>query len=276
MLLYIRDLIAGSHVLLYVGVTHTGIPLFLLGWYFTCWNRLLASQEGDEDQDDKFSLGVAVSKCKMWISWAQLKVFGERKPGDEHKSREKGGLTSTFCSCFDVLFVWILQAVHWLMNNNPKQYLKIILSFFQVAGNLFTKLETPWPPFLLKIWKVFEFLTMEIFSLPGYDCVFGDFTTLERMQLTTLGPAVAVGLLSCPFLVSQCGYRKSRRRVLLDNLYNSIMWLTYIMYPLMCVTCLQNYPCIKVDGECCFYVYNRAQCDSVFHFFVTACGYACD
>ena len=67
--------------------------------------------------------------------------------------------------------------------------------------------------------------------------------------MITIAPVVVVFLIGCPFLVSQCGYRKSRRKVLLDRFYNSTLWLWYIIYPALCVTTLQNYPCMEVEGE---------------------------
>ena len=212
-----------------------GIPLFLFGWYYGCWSRLLASHEEDEEREDKYSVGALAAKAKIVIA----SCFG---------ISQANSLVDLDVSSRCLTLLTIMDRAMDKLSS-VKQQLKIILSFFQVAGNLFLKMETAWPSVVLSIWSAFQFLAMEIVSIPGYDCVFGDFTILQRLQMMTIAPVVLVFLIGCPFLVSQCGYRKSRRKVLLDRFYNSTLWLWYIIYPALCVTTLQNYPCMEVEGE---------------------------
>ena len=162
-------------------------------------------------------------------------------------------MRGVFGRCLDQAFANLLKLINWLINNNPKNYIKIIVSFFQVAGSLFLKMDTEWPQSLGKIWRAFAFLTVEIYKLPGYDCVFGDYDTLQKLQITTTAPMALLILASFPLLVSQgLGYRRSRRKALLDNFWNFLLWLCYLTYPFLCVTCLQNYPCLEVEGEVFF------------------------
>ena len=126
---------------------------------------------------------ITIAKIKIFISWVSLKIFGEGTTA--HENEVSRGI---FGRCFDQVFMLLLRALDYILENDPRQYLKIILSFFQVAGNLFMGLETPWPGSLVQYWKAFEFLTMEIFNLPGYDCVFADYNSLQRLQITTITP----------------------------------------------------------------------------------------
>jgi hypothetical protein len=197
-----------------------GTPVFLLCWYFVCWNRLLASQDGDEEQDDKYSLGALGAKLKTcFFGFLPQKGLGNKK-GDEDGGDDENDGGMCECCYIRILIclpgaIKFIENFHWILKNRGqvKIFIKIMVSFFQVAGSLFIKMETPWPSALMSMWKTFEFVSLQIFNLPGLDCVFGEYGLRDRLLVTTLAPVGFWCLLSCPLIVTRCGYRQSREKV---------------------------------------------------------------
>ena len=131
------------------------------------------------------------------------------------------------------------NSITYLVRNNPKDYIKIIVSFYQVSTAFSSNVDVQWPESVMSVWKFFAFLTMEIFKLYGYDCMFGGINYLGRLALVTTVPMLVVFIFIVPWLASFF-YQKHRRSRVFDTCANSVMWVIYLIYPLLCLMTIQG------------------------------------
>jgi len=87
---------------------------------------------------------------------------------------------------------------------------------------------------------------MEIFKLYGYDCMFGGINYLGRLALVTTVPMLVVFIFTVPWLASFF-YQKHRRSLVFDTCANSVMWVIYLIYPLLCLMTIQGFKCVNVE-----------------------------
>ena len=138
------------------------------------------------------------------------------------------------------------KCVMVLEKNHLKDYIKIIVSFYQVSTAFSSNLDMVWPDTVVSIWRFFDFFTMEIFKLHGYDCMFGDVSYLGRLILVTTVPLVIVFFFISPWIASFFFQKKRRSRVF-DACANSVMWIIYLIYPLLCLMTIQGFKCKIVE-----------------------------
>ena len=70
--------------------------------------------------------------------------------------------------------------------------MQIIVSFYQITASFNSNVDVRWPSSVQAVWAFFGFLTMEVFKIHGYDCMFGDFDYLDRyMRSLLIYPLVA-------------------------------------------------------------------------------------
>ena len=129
----------------------------------------------------------------------------------------------------------------------PQDYVKIIVSFYQVSTAFSSNVDVKWPDAVTSVWKFFAFLTMEIFKLYGYDCMFGGIDYLGRLLLVTTVPLIVVLIFILPWIAS-FHYQSHRRSRVFDTCANSVMWITYLIYPLLCLMTIQGFKCIDMEG----------------------------
>ena len=77
----------------------------------------------------------------------------------------------------------------------------------------------------MSVWQFFAFLTMEVFKLYGYDCMFGGLDYLSRLILVTTVPLLLIFLLSTPWLATFVGIHSHRRSKVFDQFTNSALWV---------------------------------------------------
>ena len=89
---------------------------------------------------------------------------------------------------------------------------------------------------------------MEIFKLYGYDCMFGGIDYLGRLALVTTVPMLVVFIFIVPWLASFF-YQTHRRSLVFDTCANSVMWVIYLIYPLLCLMTIQGF--MRNASNCC-------------------------
>jgi len=121
------------------------------------------------------------------------------------------------------------------------------VSFYQVSTAFSSNIDVQWPDSVASVWKFFAFLTLEIFKLYGYDCMFGGINYLGRLILVTTVPLLVVFVFLSPWIASFF-YQTHRRRRVFDTCANSVMWVIYLIYPLLCLMTIQGFKCVDVEG----------------------------
>ena len=144
----------------------------------------------------------------------------------------------------------------FVIKNNPRNYIKIIVSFFQISTAFLTNIDVNWPSSVQSLWKFFSFLTMEVFKLYGYDCMFGGVDYLGRLVLVTTVPLAVILFFSLPWMASYF-YKQHRARQAASAFCNNALWVVYLIYPLLCLMTVCMY-CMYVCMYVCvfMYVYN--------------------
>ena len=74
-----------------------------------------------------------------------------------------------------------------------------------------------------------SFVTMELFKMYGYDCMFGGVDYLGRLMLVTLVPLLILFVLALPFLATFF-FKQHRRNDVFDQFLNSAMWVVYVCF----------------------------------------------
>ena len=129
-----------------------------------------------------------------------------------------------------------------------RDYIKIVIMFYQVTTSYLRNFDVPWPSPVVMIWKATSFFTLEIFKLPGYDCLFGGVNYFHRLIFVTCAPAVIILFFFCPVIVTF--FHKSHlRKPVLDQFSSTSLWVLYVFYPLLCFWSLQGFHCSSVEGR---------------------------
>ena len=74
-----------------------------------------------------------------------------------------------------------------------------------------------------------SFVTMELFKMHGYDCLFAGVDYLGRLMLVTLVPLLILFVLALPFLATFI-FKQHRRSDVFDQFSNSAMWVVYVCF----------------------------------------------
>ena len=137
-----------------------GVPIFVVVWYFFALRPLVSGPEEETASRPE--------RTSMW-GRVQARLYSWLGRVHEHRMWRK-------------TVAWVegpAQALaskvttHFVNNKYLHNYTKIIISFYQVATAFSRNIDVQWPDSITSIWKSFSFLTLEIFKLHGYDCLFG-------------------------------------------------------------------------------------------------------
>ena len=218
-----------------------GIPCFLVVWYFSAVQPLLTEDDDDADHEDDARNRKQVSQSGRLARYkAKIFFFYGR-------ISELPIFAKFFAPLSDMMQALFLNVAKWWVKNDPKNYVKIIVSFYQVSASFASNIDVSWPDTVMAVWKFFAFLTMELFKLYGYDCMFGGLDYLQRLILVTVTPISVVFIFSLPWLASFFVYSHRRAKVF-DRFCNVSMWIVYLIYPLLCLMTIRGFSCIKVDN----------------------------
>ena len=212
-----------------------GVPIFLTFWYFFALRPLVTRgpDEQEEERPEKTSEAWNMLKARLFFYAGRV---------SEHPIWRR-----TMAPVIGPAQALMSNCIAYVVRNNPKDYIKIIVSFYQVSTAFSSNIDVKWPDSVTSVWKFFAFLTMEIFKLYGYDCMFGGIDYLGRLALVTTVPVLVVFVFIVPWLASFF-YQKHRRSRVFDTCANSVMWVIYLIYPLLCLMTIQGLALIM---KCC-------------------------
>ena len=153
-------------------------------------------------------------------------------------------------------------AAYWV-KYDPKHYVKIVVSFYQVSASFSSNIDVNWPDTVTSVWKFFSFLTMEIFKLYGYDCMFGGLNYLQRLIMITLLPLFVVFVFSWPWLASFF-YNSQRRIRVFERFCNTGNIHCVCVRARMCVAFARvirpwSAGLAGADGDVCLHAYVHVQ-----------------
>ena len=211
-----------------------GVPIFMTVWYFFAL-RPLVTAGPDEEQSEKDPRGndtYARYKARAYFCMGRV---------SEHPIYQR-----TLAPALAPVKSLSLSCVKYVVRHNPKDYIKIIVSFYQVSTAFLTNIDVNWPNSVASIWKLFSFVTMELFKLYGYDCMFGGIDYLGRLLLVTTVPMAVILFFSAPWLVSFF-YMRHRRSRVFSQFCCSALWVIYLIYPLLCFMTIQGFKCESVE-----------------------------
>ncbi len=130
---------------------------------------------------------------------------------------------------------------------NITQYVKIIISYFQVLSS-FVSFQVEWPSLLVNImvWLKVTF-NFAILELPGLSCLWAGIAFQSKLLVYTLVPLILALLFLLPVIVELCikCIRKESAscRTTVDFFWNNIMFLAFLVYPMVSLMTLQSFNC---------------------------------
>jgi hypothetical protein len=137
------------------------------------------------------------------------------------------------------------------------QYFKIFVGFFQVTSS-FMSFQVKWPgTFLDALMWLKATINFSVLSLPGVSCLWKTISYRRKLLVYTLAPLFFIFLLAVPVgiaLVRVWSTRKnapkskviSRRRrcsATLDRFWNGVMFIAFMLYPLLSLITLEPFNC---------------------------------
>ena len=124
---------------------------------------------------------------------------------------EIAGLFTSFMDGCRWFLGKIKQGGAWWKENQSGQYLKIIMTYFQILGS-FTMFTIQWPPiaYTMIVWFKQNF-KFELLQMPGLSCVLAGYSSFENtLFMYTIGPLIFIVALALPMLAAIVrGYRAS-------------------------------------------------------------------
>jgi len=118
-----------------------------------------------------------------------------------------GELASMFTS-FLGLFGWLVTKLkslgQWYKENYVGQFMKILLTYFQILGS-FTMFTIEWPPIALDLIVYFKNIgkIADIFTLPKISCILAGYSDFDSTLKTyTLAPLILFFMMSWPVLLA--------------------------------------------------------------------------
>jgi hypothetical protein len=130
-----------------------GVPIFLTFWYFFALWPLLNRGPGEEEdcQPEKTSEVWGRFKARLFFCAGRV---------SEHPIWRK-----TMAPVIGPAQALMSNCIAYVVRNNTKDYIKIIVSFYQVSTAFSSNIDVKWPDSVTSVWRFFAFLTMEIFKL---------------------------------------------------------------------------------------------------------------
>ena len=168
-----------------------------------------------------------------------------------------GELTEMFTAIFG-MFGWLMTKLkslgQWYKENYVGQFLKILLTYFQILGS-FTMFTIEWPQVALDLIVYFKNIgkIADIFTLPNISCILAGYSDFDStLKLYTLAPLVLIFMMSWPVLLAASplrGYKSDghyRWRHTLDRFWTNVMFVLFIIYPVVSITSMRAFNC---DGN---------------------------
>jgi len=118
-----------------------------------------------------------------------------------------GELASMFTS-FLGLFGWLVTKLkslgQWYKENYVGQFMKILLTYFQILGS-FTMFTIEWPQIALDLIVAFKNIgkIADIFTLPNISCILAGYSDFDStLKMYTLAPLALIFMMSWPVLLA--------------------------------------------------------------------------
>ena len=213
-----------------------GLPLLLTLFYWSSLRPLISDDPCEPNTSQRRP------RAKAWL------YFCVGRLSETPIWKEVAPLIAVLDRCKERCKERCTKFATFLVRHNPKDYIKIVVSFYQVSTAFVNNIDVRWPESVVSIWRFFSFLTMEVFKLYGYDCMFGGVDYLGRLLVVTTVPILVVFVFCSPWLVTFIGFRPERRSRVFDSCCNSVMWIVYLIYPLLCLMSVQGFKCMTVEG----------------------------
>eukprot|EP00291_Cryptomonas_curvata_P017050 CAMPEP_0172169214 /NCGR_PEP_ID=MMETSP1050-20130122/10581_1 /TAXON_ID=233186 /ORGANISM="Cryptomonas curvata, Strain CCAP979/52" /LENGTH=1462 /DNA_ID=CAMNT_0012840247 /DNA_START=2726 /DNA_END=7114 /DNA_ORIENTATION=+ len=130
---------------------------------------------------------------------------------------------------------------------NVTQYVKIMISYFQVLSS-FVSFQVEWPSLLVNImvWLKVTF-NFAILELPGLSCLWAGIAFQSKLLAYTIVPLTLALLFLLPVIVEFCikciGKESASYRTTVDFFWNNIMFLAFLVYPMVSLMTLQAFNC---------------------------------
>jgi hypothetical protein len=141
----------------------------------------------------------------------------------------------------------------WAKENHLTQFMKILVTFFQILGS-FTMFSIEWPPvaYTLIAWfqSTFKF---EILQMPGLSCFWNGVSFHSSLTLMTIAPLAIMATFMLPVLLAVIrGYspylhkkhiEAYRWTETLDKFWTSIMFVLFGIYPAVSIATMRAFNC---------------------------------
>jgi hypothetical protein len=118
-----------------------------------------------------------------------------------------GELAEMFTVIFG-MFSWLVTKLkslgRWYKENYVGQFMKILLTYFQILGS-FTMFTIEWPPIALDLIVYFKNIgkIADIFTLPKISCILAGYSDFDSTLKTyTLAPLILFFMMSWPVLLA--------------------------------------------------------------------------
>jgi len=123
-----------------------GVPLFLVFWYAFALRSLLTRGPEENDEVNEHSrVSAAWQKCKAEVSFCLGRVS------------ELPIYTRTLAPLVGPTKEFFTKVHAFVIKHNPKNYIKIIVSFFQVSASFLNNIDVNWPSSAMSVWQFFAF-----------------------------------------------------------------------------------------------------------------------
>jgi hypothetical protein len=128
--------------------------------------------------------------------------------GDSRNDAGGIGELAQMFTAFARLFSWLATKLkslgQWWKENYVGQFMKILLTYFQILGS-FTMFTIEWPPIALDLIVYFKNIgkIADIFTLPKISCILAGYSDFDSTLKTyTLAPLILFFMMSWPVLLA--------------------------------------------------------------------------
>jgi hypothetical protein len=151
----------------------------------------------------------------------------------------------------------INAVLEFAKRRNLAQYFKIFVGYFQVTSS-FLSFQVNWPATLLSamMWLKAT-INFSVLSLPGISCLWRTISYRRKLVVYTLAPLLLLALLALPCVFAyfriwctpagadsrQINSRQRRYVATVDRFWNAVMFIAFMMYPLVCLVTLEPFDC---------------------------------
>ena len=197
----------------------------------------------------------------LWYSWSPFFPSIARHMGNCFCSVFKSRNIAEEASYIIVLLYSglskINEALEFAKRQNLPQYFKIFVGYFQITSS-FLSFQVHWPStFLSAMMWLKATINFSVLSLPGISCLWRTIPYRRKLLVYTLSPLVLIALLALPCVFAyfriqiaqadvdprRIDSRQRRYVATLDRFWNAVMFIAFMMYPLLCLVTLEPFDC---------------------------------